>query len=100
MTRIVRYLKTALLIESITVPVALLYLSPHWPKTILGWLLVIIFGPPLWFLGESLFEWATETIPSDSVTTIVYIFIVLLLMVGVCILFSMLLGDYLRPHFY
>ena len=100
MARIARHLKTALLVEAITVPVVLLYLTPHWPRTVLGWMLVILFGPPLWFLGEGLFEWVKEIAPGDSVTTVVYSIVVLLLLVGGYVLFSMLLGDYLRPHFY
>ena len=100
MTRIARHLKTALLVEAVAVPVVLLYLTPHWPKTVLGWLLVILFGPPLWFLGEGLFQWVGEIIPDDTVATVAYGVVALLLMVGGYLLFSMLLRDYLRPHFY
>jgi hypothetical protein len=100
MSKIARHIKTYLLIEAIAVPVVLLFLTPHWPKTVLGWMLVILIWPPLWLLGEFFLSWVGEMSPYDSVTSIVFGVVFLLLLVGVYILFSMLLGDFLRPHFY
>lgn len=100
MARLSRCLKTALLVEAVAVPVMLLYLTPHWPRTVLGWALVILFGPPLWFLAEGLSEWVRGVTPDDTVTTVVYGIIFLVLLVGGYMVFSTLLGDYLRPHFY
>ena len=100
MARISRRLKTAIFVEAVAVPVVLLYLTPHWPRTVLGWALVILFGPPLWFLAEGLSEWVGGVNPDDAVTAAVYGIVFLMLLVGGYIVFSMLLGDYLRPHFY
>ena len=100
MARISRRLKTALLVEAVAVPVVLFYLTPHWPRTVFGWALVILCGPPLWFLAEGLSEWVGDVTPDDPVTIVVYGIVFLVLLIGGYIVFSMLLGDYLRPHFY
>ncbi len=92
-----RYIKVGLLVEAVTVPVLLLYL---WPKTALGWALALLFGPPLWFLAEGLSERVKEIIPGGPVAAAVYGCVALLLLLGGCVLFVVLLGDYLRPHFY
>lgn len=96
MRKLVRYIKAGLLVEAVTVPVLLLNL---WPKTALGWALVLLSGPPLWLLLEGLSEWVKEISPGDPAAA-VYGCVALLLLLGGCVLFSMLLGDYLRPHFY
>ena len=98
--RIARHLKTALLVEAVALPVALFYLAPHWPKTVLGWLLVILLWPPLWFFVEWVSDWVGDIIPGDAVATAVYGVVALLLLLCVYLLYSMFLADYLRPHFY
>jgi hypothetical protein len=98
--RISRRLKTALFVEAVAVPAVLLYLTPHWPRTVLGWAFVILFGPPLWFLAEGLSEWVRGITPDDTVTAVVCGLLFLMLLAGGYVVFSMLLGDYLRPHFY
>jgi hypothetical protein len=67
---------------------------------VLGWLLVILFGPPLWLPGEVLFEWVGEIIPDESVASVVCGVVALLFLVSGYIILSMLLRDYLHPHFY
>ena len=100
MKGIAHHLKTALLVEVFVVPVVLLALSPHWPRTALGWALVVLFGPPLWFIIGYASSSTGELIPDDSVTSALYGVVFLLLLVGGYCLVWWLLGDYLRPHFY
>jgi hypothetical protein len=100
MPKAIRYLRVALIVEAVVVPVLLISLLPHWPKTWLGWALVLLAGPPLWLLVESVSAWAREITPDDTVTAVVYGVVMLLLLVGGYVLFSMSLGGYLRPHFY
>jgi hypothetical protein len=97
MQNLVRYIKAGLLVEAVALPVLLLNL---WPKTALGWALVLLFGPPLWLLLERLSERAKEISPGDPAVAAVYGCLTLLLLLGGCVLFSMSPGDYLRPHFY
>jgi hypothetical protein len=97
---VVRYLRVALIVEAVVVPVVLLSLIPHWPKTWFGWALVLLAGPPLWFLVGGVSAWAREIIPGDSVATAVYGVVILLLLLGGYVLFSLSLGDYLRPQFH
>jgi hypothetical protein len=100
MLKAVRYLKVALIVEAVVIPVFLISLFTHWPKTWLGWALVLLGGPLFWLLVEVVSAWAREITPDDSVTTVIYGIVMLLLLVGGYLLFSLLLGGYLRPHFY
>ena len=100
MKGITRRLKTALLVEAVGVPVVLLALSPHWPRTALGWALVVLFGPPLWLVVEYASSWTGEITPDDSVTLALYGVVFLVVLAGGYCLAWWVLGDYLRPHFY
>jgi hypothetical protein len=42
------------LVSAIIVPVALISLWPHIPKTTVGWLLLLVLAPPVYILLESL----------------------------------------------
>jgi hypothetical protein len=97
MRKLIRYVRVGLIVEAVVVPVLLLN---FWPRTMLGWALILLFGPPLWFLFEGFGEWVNELTPDDPVTGAVYGCVTLLLLVGAYVLLSALLGNYLRPHFY
>ncbi len=91
---------------AIYVVLILLYLYPHWPIDLVGWVILMGVGIPI----SLCVEWVGESVLSEriglkisgksfSVTRIVFSLFVFLVIAGGLALFWFVLGPFVRQHF-
>jgi hypothetical protein len=84
----------------------LLYIYPHWPVDLVGWLVLILIGVPISFclewISESAFSKKTGVRISTNRLSVTRIAIALLFIVLIAGTFALLwaaCGPFIRPHF-
>ncbi len=91
------------------VPAALI--SGIWPKTALGWILIVIFAIPVMFVGGFVGEILFSDKVSDaldprrktkkiSLVRMAYAALIGMAYIGLIQLIMKIFGDKIRPHFY
>lgn len=84
----------------------LLYIHPHWPIDLVGWLILIVVGIPI----SLCLEWIGESVFSDkvglkissekfSIKRIVFSLFVSAVIVGALVLLWLVFGSFIRHHF-
>lgn len=51
---LLRLFTAGFLYYCVSLSLTLLYISPHWPKTVIGWLFFAVFSVPVWLFFEGI----------------------------------------------
>lgn len=94
----------------VALPIFIIYILPAYPKTILGWIAVLLLGAPLLLIGEMMgevlfndsYKNKLEVKFGESVTSVVRFFHLLgvvIFFVGFYILMDWLAGNFVSNNF-
>ena len=112
MNRLLEEISFWLLIIGCFSLLVLLEIAPGWPKTVIGWIVVIIIGIPAYILvqggGEALLgriddsrigTWVTDKTAetSFSLLRVSFKLAVVLILISFVIIIWLLIGNYLKP---
>jgi len=87
----------------------LIMFNGFFPKTITGWVIIFVFGVPIWFAGEWMGSKITDERISKSIdpfkstvspARLSYLLLVMLIFLGGLLLIWGIFEEFIRRHFY